>query len=45
MLACMITPLVETHGRIMVTDERVYFQAFNNVTTQPVHKYASHEYK
>nr|CAG4710885.1 unnamed protein product [Naegleria fowleri] len=34
-----VTPLVDTHGCILLTNERIYFQPFNNISTKPVKKY------
>jgi hypothetical protein len=34
-----VTPLVVTPGCIFLTDQRLYFQPFNNVTTDPVLRY------
>lgn len=30
--AALLAPLVKEHGRLVVTDARVYFQPLNNVT-------------
>eukprot|EP00467_Chlorarachnion_reptans_P021976 CAMPEP_0114497726 /NCGR_PEP_ID=MMETSP0109-20121206/6488_1 /TAXON_ID=29199 /ORGANISM="Chlorarachnion reptans, Strain CCCM449" /LENGTH=1094 /DNA_ID=CAMNT_0001675147 /DNA_START=324 /DNA_END=3609 /DNA_ORIENTATION=- len=38
-LASQITPLVESPGRMMLTDKRLYVQHFNNVSTEPLDKY------
>jgi len=37
--ANQLTPLVKTPGRIVVTDQRLYFQALNNVNPRPVDRY------
>jgi len=34
-----ISPLVEIPGCLMITDQRLYFQAFNNVNSLPVYQY------
>eukprot|EP00466_Bigelowiella_natans_P017310 jgi/Bigna1/91634/estExt_fgenesh1_pg.C_1100004 len=38
-LASQITPLVESPGRMMLTDKRLYVQHFNNVSAEPLDKY------
>jgi len=38
-LVSVITPLIESPGRVMVTDKRLYIQHFNNVSTEPLDKY------
>jgi factor associated with neutral sphingomyelinase activation len=35
-----VTPLVDSPGKLMLTDQYLYFQPFNNVTTVPVHRCA-----
>ncbi len=32
-------PLIVTPGCLMITDQRIYFQPFNNVSLEPVHRY------
>lgn len=34
-----VTPLVDTPGCILLTNERIYFQPFNNISSKPVKKY------
>lgn len=34
-----VTPLVDTPGRILLTNARIYFQPFNNISSKPVKKY------
>ena len=38
-VASQVTPLVTTPGAFQLTDQRVYFQPFNNVTSEPVFKF------
>jgi factor associated with neutral sphingomyelinase activation len=40
LLASQVTPLVETPGRVMLTNLRIYFQPVHNITTVPVQRYA-----
>ena len=37
--ASAISPLVNNHGRLVVTDAHIYFQAFNNLAARPVTVY------
>ena len=37
--AYAISPLVKNPGRIMITDQRLYFQPLNNADPKPVRKY------
>jgi factor associated with neutral sphingomyelinase activation len=39
-LCSQITPLVSTAGCLLLTDQRLYFQPFNNVHSNPVQKFA-----
>ncbi|KAL9648972.1 hypothetical protein ABK040_008352 [Willaertia magna] len=34
-----VKPLVDINGCILLTNERIYFQPFNNISTKPVKKY------
>ncbi|KAL0487551.1 neutral sphingomyelinase activation-associated factor [Acrasis kona] len=34
-----VTPLLESPGRILITNERIYFQPFCNISSKPVKKY------
>jgi factor associated with neutral sphingomyelinase activation len=34
-----VTPLVDTPGRFLLTNSRIYFQPFNNISSKPVKKY------
>jgi factor associated with neutral sphingomyelinase activation len=38
--AVLVTPLVTNPGRVMITNERLYFQPFNNINVTLVDKYA-----
>jgi len=38
-LVSEITPLIQSPGRLMVTDKRLYVQHFNNVSAEPLVKY------
>ena len=38
-VAAQVTPLVTTPGALQLTDQRLYFQPFNNVTSDPVNKF------
>lgn len=34
-----VVPLVDIQGRILLTNERIYFQPFNNISSKPVKKW------
>jgi factor associated with neutral sphingomyelinase activation len=34
-----VKPLIETPGLILITNERIYFQSYNNISSKPVKKY------
>eukprot|EP00053_Salpingoeca_punica_P024611 m.13881 g.13881 ORF g.13881 m.13881 type:complete len:966 (-) comp6991_c0_seq1:1490-4387(-) len=38
-VAKRVLPLVTNRGRVMLTSERLYFQPFNNIDSEPVRKY------
>lgn len=36
---CRVLPLVDIQGRILLTNERIYFQPFNSIGSKPVKKW------
>jgi factor associated with neutral sphingomyelinase activation len=39
MIGIRVTPLVNNPGKLLVTNDYIYFQPFNNISINPVNKY------